>query len=144
MDSRAAKFHLYAMYFLIWGAAMNLTGELRYHLEGRDYARVTFSEGINSFSIDIVFVPSRFRQQGIGKALVKRVLAIADAAGKEVFVTVRPLGQSGEEIISRLIRFYQQFGFDLTDRDPGLAHMLRPARPPHAFTEAPPAAGKAE
>lgn len=112
---------------------MNLTGELHYHLEGKDYARVKFSEGINSFSIDIVFVPSQFRKRGIGKALVTRALAIADAAGKETFVTVRPLGQSGEDIISSLIRFYQQFGFSLTDRDPGLAHMHRPARPPQAF-----------
>lgn len=123
---------------------MNLTGELHYHLEGNNYASVKFSEGINSFSIDIVFVPSRFRRRGIGEVLVKRVLAIADAAGKEVLVTVRPLGQSGEDIISSLIRFYQQFGFNLTDRDPGLAHMLRPARSPQAFTEVPIAAGKQE
>ncbi len=112
---------------------MNLTGELHYHLEDKDYARVKFSEGINSFSIDIVFVPSQFRQRGIGKELVNRVLAIADAAGKEVFVTVRPLGQSSEDIISNLIRFYQQFGFELTDRDPGLAHMLRPVSAPKLF-----------
>ncbi len=111
---------------------MNLTGELHYHLEGRETARLKFSEGISSFSIDIVFVPSRFRQQGIGKVLVDRVLALADASGKEVLVTVRPLGQSNEEIISRLIRFYQQFGFTLTDRDPGLAHMCRPPRLPRA------------
>jgi GNAT superfamily N-acetyltransferase len=116
---------------------MNLTGELHYHLEDKDYARAKFSEGISSFSIDIVFVPSPFRKQGIGKALVKRVLAIADAAGKEVFVTVRPLGQSGEDIINGLIRFYQQFGFELTDRDPGLAHMRRPKKPPQAFAETP-------
>src|SRR5512139_1438921 len=123
---------------------MNLTGELHYHLEGKDYATVRFSEGVNSFSIDIVFVPSRFRQRGIGKALVKRVLAIADATGKEVFVTVRPLGQSGEDIISSLIRFYQQFGFALTDRDPGLAHMHRAAMPPRTFAELPGAAGRLE
>lgn len=119
---------------------MNLTGELHYHLEGKEYARVKFSEGINSFSIDIVFVPSRFRKQGIGNVLVTRVLAIADAAGKEVLVTVRPLGQSGEDIISRLIRFYQQFGFDLIDRDPGLAHMRRQPRPPLPLAPAPTAA----
>jgi len=123
---------------------MNLTGELHYHLEGRETARLKFSEGVSSFSIDIVFVPSRFRGQGIGKVLVERVLAIADASGKEVLITVRPLGQSSEDIISRLIRFYQQFGFDLTDRDPGLAHMLRRARPPRAFAEVPPGAGKPE
>ncbi len=117
---------------------MNLTGELHYHLEGRDYARAKFSEGVNSFSIDIVFVPSKFRQRGIGKELVKRVLAIADAAGKEVFVTVRPLGQSGEDIISNLIHFYEHFGFSLTDRDPGIAHMHRAARPPRPFAEVPP------
>lgn len=123
---------------------MNLTGELHYHLEDKDYARVKFSEGVNSFSIDIVFVPSRFRQRGIGKALVNRVLAIADAVGKEVFVTVRPLGQSNEDIISSLIRFYQQFGFDLTDRDPGLAHMRRPAQPPRACANIPTATDKPE
>jgi len=114
---------------------MNLTGELHWHLEGKDYARVKFSEGVNSFSIDIVFVPSRFRQLGVGRELVKRVLAIADAAGKEAFVTVRPLGQSGEDVISSLIRFYERFGFHLTDRDPGLAHMHRPARPPRPLME---------
>ncbi len=116
---------------------MNLTGELHYHLENKEYARVKFSEGVSSFSIDIVFVPSKFRNQGIGKVLVQRVLAIADAAGKEVLVTVRPLGRSGDDIIASLIRFYQQFGFVLTDRDPGLAHMCRPARPPRPLAEEP-------
>ncbi len=111
---------------------MNLTGEMHYQLEGKEYASVKFSEGITSFAIDIVFVPSRFRGQGIGEELVKRVLALADAGGKEVLVTVRPLGQSSEEIVSRLIRFYQKFGFELIDRDPGLAHMRRPARIPPA------------
>lgn len=109
---------------------MNLTGELHYQLENKEYASIKFSEGANSFSIDIVFVPSKFRGQGIGEVLVTRILAIADAAGKEVLVTVRPLGQSSEEIVSRLIRFYQKFGFVLLDRDPGLAHMCRPARMP--------------
>ncbi len=112
---------------------MNLTGELHYHLEGKDYARVKFSEGVKSFSIDIVFVPAQFRTRGIGKELVKRALAIADAAGKETFVTVRPLGPSGEDVVTSLIHFYQKFGFDLTDRDPGLAHMHRAARAPHRF-----------
>ncbi len=115
---------------------MNLTGELHYHLEGKDYARVKFSEGVSSFSIDIVFVPSQFRKRGIGKVLVTRALAIADATGKETFVTVRPLGQSGEDVINGLISFYERFGFNLTDRDPGLAHMHRPARPPHPLAEA--------
>jgi GNAT superfamily N-acetyltransferase len=123
---------------------MNLTGEFHYHLEGKEYARVKFSEGINSFSIDIVFVPSPFRQQGIGKVLVQRVLAIADSVGKEVFVTVRPLGHSDEEIVSRLISFYTQFGFDLTDRDPGLAHMRRPAKIPAMSAVAPSDSGKME
>lgn len=123
---------------------MNLTGELHYHLEGKEYARVRFSEGVNSFSIDIVFVPAPFRKRGIGKELVNRVLALADATGKEVLVTVRPLGQSGEDIILRLIRFYQQFGFELTDRDPGLAHMRRPARPPRAPLNGFTAAGNAK
>ncbi len=123
---------------------MNLTGELHYHLEGKESARVKFSEGISSFSIDIVFVPSRFRRQGIGKELVKRVLAIADAAGKEALLTVRPLGHSSEETVLRLIHFYQQFGFHVTDRDPGLAHMQRPAKPPRPFAEVPSATGKLE
>lgn len=109
---------------------MNLTGELHYHLEDKEFARIKFSEGVSSFSIDIVFVPAHFRNQGIGRELVKRVLAIADASAKEVFITVRPLGQSTDEIIGSLIRFYQQFGFELTDRDPGLAHMRRPVTPP--------------
>jgi GNAT superfamily N-acetyltransferase len=116
---------------------VNLTGEVRYHLADKEYARVKFSEGINSFSIDIVFVPSPFRQQGIGKALVKRVLAIADSVGKEVLVTVRPLGQSSEEIIAGLISFYERFGFSVTDRDPGLARMRRTARTPATPSIAP-------
>lgn len=111
---------------------MNVTGEVRYHLADKEYARAKFSEGINSFSIDIVFVPSPFRQRGVGKALVQRILAIADSLGKEVLVTVRPLGQSNEEIISGLISFYQRFGFSVTDRDPGLARMRRAARMPRA------------
>jgi ribosomal protein S18 acetylase RimI-like enzyme len=73
-------------------------------------------------------VPARFRQQGIGALLVSRLLAMADGANKDTFLTVRPIGQSSEEAISRLIRFYERFGFALVDREAGLAHMRRNAK----------------
>ncbi len=57
------------------------------------------------------------------------MLAIADSVGKEVLLSVRPLGQSNEEAVSSLIRFYEPFGFVVVEREAGLAHMRRPALP---------------
>lgn len=89
---------------------MKLTGELHYHLEGKDYATVRFSEGVNRFSIDIIFGPHDFASAASARRWSSASWRSRDATGKEVFVTVRPWGQSVEGIISSLIRFYQQFG----------------------------------
>ena len=58
---------------------------------------------------------------------MRRVLAIADALRKDTLLTVRPIGQNSEEAVSNLVRYYENFGFMLLDRETRLAHMKRPA-----------------
>lgn len=80
---------------------------------------------MQSFSVDILFVPSRHRGRGIGSLLLRRVLFLADTVGKDTLLTVRPLGASNEETLAALVSYYARFGFALVDREAGLAHMRR-------------------
>lgn len=79
-----------------------------------------------AFSIDQVLVPSAYRGQGIGTALIKRVLFMADLFGKEVYLSARTLdGVTGEERLQRLVRFYARFGFTPVDRGLTVVHLAR-------------------
>lgn len=103
---------------------MNIRGELRYYIDG-DHARMTYSEGPNSLSIDTILVPSIHRGRKVGTKLVERVLMLADAQRKDVYLSARPIGSSGEEALERLVRFYQRFDFEETDRGLTVVHMRR-------------------
>ena len=103
---------------------MNLVGELCYHL-GDGCARLRFSESRTSLSIDTVLVPSTHRGLGIGSALIARVLLLADATGRAVHVSARPLGNASEETLLRLVTFYERFGFVEHDRGLTVVHLRR-------------------
>lgn len=106
---------------------MNIIGEIRYYLGEGDYAQLKFSEGKNSLSIDIVMVPSRYRNRGIGTMLINRILLLADSMNKSVYLSARPIGSSSEEMLQKLVSYYERFGFKLVDRGMLVAHMSREA-----------------
>lgn len=103
---------------------MNVVGEIKWYLDD-DYAHLRFSEGIGSFSIDTVMVPAAHRRKGIGTKLIQHVLVLADQFRKQVRVSARPIGDTSEERLQRLIAYYQRFGFYVEDRGHSIAYMVR-------------------
>ena len=75
---------------------MNVVGEIKWYLDN-DYAHLSFSEGVGSFSIDTVMVPAAHRSKGIGTKLIRHVLILADQLGKQVLISARPIGETSEE-----------------------------------------------
>ncbi len=105
---------------------MNVVGEIKWYLDN-DYAHLRFSEGIGSFSIDTVMVPAVHRNKGIGTKLINHILILADQLGKQVMVSARPIGETSEERLQRLIAYYQRFDFRMVDRGHSIAYMVRDA-----------------
>lgn len=85
-----------------------------------------YSESRDAFSLDVVLVPGSFRAKGLGSLLVRRVLLAADALGKPVLTTARPIGGYSEETLERLVRYYSGFGFRTVQRGLTAVHMRRP------------------
>ncbi len=104
---------------------MNITGEIRWFLGEGDYAQLKFSESKTSFSLDIVMVPTHHRNKGVGTMLIDRLLLLADGMQKEIFVSARPLGNNSEEMLKRLVRYYEDFGFETYDRELTSVFMVR-------------------
>jgi len=104
---------------------VNITGEIRYWLGSGNYAQMKFSESKTSFSIDIVLVPSAHRSGGIGTLMIERILLLADALGKDVFVSARPIGTSSKEALERLVDYYRRFGFRVADQGLTVVYMER-------------------
>jgi len=96
--------------------SINLTAELRLHLGDGKSAILRYSESGEAFSLDLMMVPSGFRGQGLGTLLVYRLLRMADASGKPVLLTARPLGGNSPEALERLVRYYGRFGFQAVQR----------------------------
>ena len=115
---------------------MNVTGEMRHRL-GDDCATLKYSESRSSISIDIVLVPGAHRGQGVGAALISRVLLLADCSRRPVFVDARPIGASGETALQRLVSYYERFGFEVMSRGLTVVHMRRPP-PDNVMTTIPP------
>ena len=105
---------------------MNITGEFVWHLGDHDHAKLTFSESRKAYSIDTVLVPSKFRSQGIGSALINKVILLADAQDKEIFLSARPIGSSSEDQLARLVSYYERFGFVTVDKGFSVVYMKRP------------------
>jgi GNAT superfamily N-acetyltransferase len=105
---------------------VNIVGEMKYFLgDGDDYAQLKFSESKSAFSIDIVLVPAAHRNQGVGTALINHVLLLADCMGKEVNLCARPIGSASEEVLARLVAYYQGLGFEVIDTGVTTAYMTR-------------------
>lgn len=104
---------------------MNLTGGMQLHLDG-DQAQLRYSEDQRGFSIDQLMVPAAHRGRGIGTLLVRRVLILADHYKKDVHVSARIIGgQSSEERLQRLVKFYKRLGFEALDRGLTVVYMVR-------------------
>lgn len=109
-------------------SALNATAEIKVHLGETGSAVMRFSESRHAFSLDLILVPSAYRGGGLGTALILRLLAIADAVGKPVHTTARPIGHSSPEILDRLVTYYERFGFVPVEQGYRAVHMKRPAR----------------
>lgn len=104
---------------------MNVTGEMVWHLGGDNQAKLTYSESHLAYSIDTVLVSAKFRGQGIGTQLIKKLLTLADAEDKEVYLSARPIGSNDEEKLMRLVHYYERFGFHSIDRGLSVVYMKR-------------------
>ncbi|MBI5640607.1 MAG: GNAT family N-acetyltransferase [Nitrospirae bacterium] len=107
---------------------MNIAGEIKYFLGDNNFAQLKFTESKTSFSIDIVSVPSPYRNQGIGGMLIDHILLWADTMNKDVYVSARPLGSSSEARLQQLTAYYRRFGFEIIDTGLTVAYMCRKAR----------------
>ncbi len=107
-------------------STLNATTEMKAHLGENGSATMRFSESRYAFSLDLILVPSSCRGLGLGTALIRRLLMIADALGKPVHTTARPIGQSDPEILARLVRYYERLGFVTVEQGFRAVHMKRP------------------
>ena len=103
---------------------MDITGEIKLFLD-KDYALLKFSETKDSFSIETVMVPYKYRGMGIGTTLIQRMIVWADNMQKDVFTSARPIGICNEEKVQRLVRFYEQFDFYAYKRGITAVYMKR-------------------
>lgn len=108
---------------------MHICGELTLDLGGST-ARLKFSETERGLRVDTVFVPKSHRCSGIGTALMQRVLALADAFAKPIWLHARPIDSSSAEALQRLVRYYERLGFVARNRSAGKVEMERPAATP--------------
>jgi len=104
---------------------MNVTGEMVWHLGDDDQAKLTYSESHLAYSIDTVLVSPKLRGQGIGAQLINKILILADAEDKEVYLSARPIGSNDEEKLMRLVHYYERFGFHSVDRGLSVVYMKR-------------------
>jgi len=104
---------------------VNITGEIKYFLGKGEYAHLKFSESATSFSIDLVMVPSVHRNKGIGALLINRILLLADCMDKDIYVSARPIGNTSEERLYRLVKYYNRFGFEAIDQGLTAVFMVR-------------------
>jgi len=110
---------------------MNVTGEILWHLGEENHAKLKYSESHLAYSIDTVLVPAKYRGQGIGTQLIRKVILMADAEGKEVYLSARPIGSNDEQKLMRLVRYYERFGFQTVDRGFSVVYMKRPVSAGH-------------
>ncbi len=105
---------------------MDIVAELKWQFAPKDFARLKFTETDSAFSIDMMLVPSSHRGQGVGSELLKNVLILADAKNKVVNLTARPIGaELKKQALDRLVSFYQNFGFRVTETGVTVVYMRR-------------------
>jgi GNAT superfamily N-acetyltransferase len=103
----------------------NMSGELRWQV-GDESARLKFTESETGLTIETIIVPASCRGKGIGSVLVQRLIQCAEFAGKDVYLSARPLGgRTNPERLNRLVRFYKKLGFTETERGVTVCHMVR-------------------
>lgn len=103
---------------------MDITGELKLQL-GKEHALLRFSESRTALSIDMLHVPASHRRQGIGASLINHMIKFAEGLGKDVLVSVRPIGSHTEERLQKLVKYYKKFGFTETGKGVSTVYMIR-------------------
>ena len=109
---------------------MNITGEIKCYLGDKEYALLKYSEGRDSFAIDIVSVPAAHRNQGVGTMLIEHILKMAAGMKKDIYISARPFGSENAGKIERLVEYYGRFGFKVYDRGLTVAYMVKKWSPP--------------
>lgn len=106
---------------------MNIHGEFKWFLgDDKEYAKLGFTESHKAFSIDIVLVPKAHRGKGIGSALIKHILAMADTLQKDIYLSARPIaGTTTPEKQQQLVKYYKNFGFKVIDEGVTATYMVR-------------------
>jgi len=104
-----------------------LIGEFQLRGGGRQVAQLRFVELPDAFVLELVMVVSAQRGRGLGTDLVRRLLVLADAAGKPVVTTARPIGSNSPATLERLERYYSRLGFAVVERGVSSVQMRRPA-----------------
>ncbi len=104
---------------------MHTTYDVRHRLDGLE-AYLKFCETDEELRVEVVFVPVSQRKRKIGRLLMSRVIALADALKKPIRLVARPLGVTSAESLESLVGFYQSLGFRVVERSAGAAEMERP------------------
>jgi predicted GNAT superfamily acetyltransferase len=107
-------------------AGIEMIGELQLRRDGRQIAELHFAENEDNFSLDLVLVAAAERGSGLGTELIRRLFILADAAGKPIVTTARPIGSSSPAALARLERYYLRLGFEATRRGVSSVDMQRP------------------
>lgn len=83
----------------------------------------TWDEGKNAFTIKTILVGESDRSKGVGSELMRQFLEEVDKLGASVHLLAAPLGRGkrspsrgDSELDSKLVTFYQKFGFQPTGR----------------------------
>ena len=113
-----------------------MVGEFQLRREGRQVAQLRFTEREKFFELELVLVISAHRGRGLGTALIRRLLVLADAADKPVYATARPIGSNSPQALERLTRYYERLRFSVVERGVSSVRMKR--EPRGAAPEGPP------
>lgn len=105
-----------------------MVGEFQLRSEGRQIAQLRFTERERFFELELVLVISAQRGRGLGTALVRRLLVLADAADKPVYTTARPIGSNSPRSLERLTRYYERLRFSVVERGVSSVRMKRDPR----------------
>ncbi len=78
---------------------------------------IGFFEKRKHFYINDLHVNQDMRRKGIGKALVKEVIKLAEEKNKDIHLTVLAWEHIPDEVM--LVKFYEQLGFKTQEPDAG-------------------------
>jgi GNAT superfamily N-acetyltransferase len=105
-------------YDMSWYKQATIRDELRLRYP---QVKIWITEENDKIIFSYLYVPEELRGQGIGKKIMKEVIAYANSAKKPIYLTPETL--SGK---NRLISWYERFGFkDKSEDDFSTQHTMK-------------------